>query len=285
MQELSLLRILPESGLLVGESLAIAAGILLFSALVVCLKKRKLGKISPVRTIAGGQEEIYFDSRLQAPIAKRALSLTLSFRQLTSGMKRYVGTVFIAAILMFFMLTAELIGNCMSSESALNALVAQVSEISITWKDSGRQGEKTEEIDALVASISGIKAHYHGHGGYMSMNGENLRALCYQYPECIQNIQKGRAPLYDNEVVITEMVADTLGVEIGDEVTVANQDREAHCLISGIYQSTQDVGMVFALSMEGANRLGIEEIAYMDFALEEPAKREGIANVLKDQSW
>ncbi len=84
-----------------------------YSALIILLKTRRVTKISPVRAISGGRSEIYFDSRLNAPITSKPLSASLAFRQFTSNKKRYAGTVMIAAILTFFMIPVNLIGDAM----------------------------------------------------------------------------------------------------------------------------------------------------------------------------
>lgn len=274
--------ILPKYGISAGKSLAVILVMLLFSAAVILLQMQKLGKVSPVRAIAGGRREIYFDSRLHAPISGRALALTLSLRQFTSDLKRYAGTVFIAAILMFFLLTANLIGNLISSRNALEAMGAEITDIDIFWDKITEWEQPFAEVEAKAASVAPIAANYARYTGYMSINGENLAVSAYLHPEYIHPILRGRAPLYDNELVITDMAAKTLEVAMGDEVVVANGDHEARFLISGIYQTQSDSGMSFALSMEGAKKLGIERIQYMGLVLKEPELGQTVVDALNE---
>lgn len=274
--------ILPDSGLSIGKSLLFIMLILLISLIIIFIKTEKVSRVSPVRAICGGREAIYFDSRLNTPVTKKALSASLALRQFTSGKKRYIGTIMIAAILTFFMLSVNLLGNLLTSRTALEAMGVNIADVDVRYLDTSAE-EYVDDIEALVERYSAITKKYYMNSGYMSVNGENLRYDCYKYPEYIGGILKGRAPLYDNEIVITEMIEDTLDIHPGDEVTVANKDQEAVCIISGIYQVTNDSGMNFAMSLEAAKKLGVDSVYYMGFLLEDPSKNKEIADALNER--
>ena len=246
--------VLPEKGLTVGKALLFIISILAVSVVLIFIKTRKVAVISPVRAVSGGREEIFFDSRLNLPIQKKLLSASLSLRQITSAAKSYLGTIGIAAILAFSMITVTLTGNLLSSNSALRAMGMVVPDIEVYYME--RDCEiPWEEIDEIVESYSRIEEkNFHG-SRYASVNGENLFWQVFAYPEYIQGILKGRAPLYDNEIVITEMVADILEIGRGDEVIVSKEDREAKYIVSGIFQSANDSGTTFAMGLSGAEKL------------------------------
>ncbi|MDE6875257.1 MAG: FtsX-like permease family protein [Lachnospiraceae bacterium] len=271
--------ILPNGGLSCGKLFLVLLAILLVSAVMVGIQTQKVGKISPIRAISGGKPEIYFDSRLLLPIRRRGLFFLLALRQLVSGKKRYLGTVFIVAILTFFMFSINLIGDLFNSKAALEAMGTRISEIEIrclTPLDDATE----KEIEALVTDHSPIRKKYYTHMDYMSVNGENLRCECHKYPEYINGIQKGRAPMYDNEILITEMVAEILEIGVGDTVTVSKDELEAEFMISGIYQCAYDSGMTFALSLDGAKKLGVEHITYIEFCLLKPEQSGEIVEAL-----
>ena len=52
---------------------------------------------------------------------------------------------------------------------------------------------------------------------------------------------EGRTCLYDNEILITPLMADGFNLKIGDEVNI-NKDGREETLVSGIYNSASDVG-------------------------------------------
>lgn len=286
--------VLPEKGMSAGKALLFIIGILLVSVILIIIKTGKVARISPIRAISGGREEIFFDSRMNLPIQKKLLSASLSLRQITSSARSYWGTVCIAAILAFSMITVTLTGNLLSSNSALRAMGMVVPDIEVYYTDRDAT-ISWEEIDEIVESYSKIEEKNFFGNSYASVNGENLYWQVFAYPEYIQGILKGRAPLYDNEIVITEMVADMLEIGMGDEVTVAKGAREAEYIISGIFQSANDSGTTFAMSMSGAEKIAditmysryyvLADKAAADVIEEEIEKQYGSLlgiNVIKD---
>ncbi len=250
----SITAILPEQGLSVGMSLLLALGMLLLSAALVLWKTAKVAKISPVRAISGGQAEVYFDSRLNLPISKKALSVSLSLRQLTSAGKRYIGTIFIVGILTFSMVTIHLIGNLLSSTKALEAMGVITPDVAAGRKEHSilEDWDGWNEVREIIAGYSEIVEENAVSNFYASLNGENLYVEAYENPEGIPGMKKGRAPLYENELIITELTADMLELSIGDEVEVSYGEVKKPFLVSGIYQSVSDSGACFGMSFAAA---------------------------------
>ena len=274
--------VLPEKGLSVGRTLLFIISILAVSVILIFIKTRKVAGISPVRAISGGKEEIFFDSRLSLPIQKKLLSASLSLRQITSAAKSYWGTICIAAILAFSMITVTLTGNLLSSHNALRTMGIVVPDIEVYYTE--RDCEIAwEKIDEIVESYSEIEEkNFHG-SSYASVNGENLYLQVFAYPEYIQGILKGRAPLYDNEIMITEMVADMLEIGMGDDVTVAKGDREARYIVSGIFQSASDSGMTFAMSVSGAEKILDVTWYFRYYVLTDKETADAIAEEITEQ--
>lgn len=274
--------VLPAFGFSAGRSLLYALFIIACSALIILLKTHKVAKISPVRAISGGRNEIYFDSRLNAPIAFKPLSASLAFRQLTSNKKRYAGTVMIAAILTFFMITVNLFGAAMASENALRAIGVPLTDLEIYPREEG--AEYMQDIDGTVKEHSEILESNRRIQMYVSVNGESLICGLYEKPEYVPGLLKGRAPEYENEIVITKMVAEALEIGMGDKVTVSHGDKETECVITGIIQSTLDSGMCFLTNFLVAEKIGINtSLACKYFVLEDKSKLNEIADDIKEK--
>ena len=273
--------VLPDRGVSVGKWAVCTLVLLTVSFLMIMVKTRKVAAISPVRAISGGREEIYFDSRLQAPVTKKGLSASLALRQFTSGKKRYFGTLCIVAILTFFMITVNLIGNLLASREALAAMGLILPDLEVHYLEKVEEDYRPKAAE-LVESYTEVTYKNTELAKYVSLNGENLLCLCYLYPESIRGILKGRAPLYENELLITDMVAEALEIGMGDSVVVANGDKEAQFIVSGIFQSGSDSGMTFAINGEGAELVGIGDIQYapMYFVIEDKEKKEEIGEAV-----
>lgn len=263
------------------KSLLFLLAFLIISSCFVLVITRKVGKISPVTAISGAHREIYFDSRLRMPICSKALLTSLALRQFTSKKRSYVGMLTIVSILVFFMMTITVLGNVMNSKSAVESMGMIYTECDVKLKETLNKQQR-EQIEKTIEQYSPILKKYYMSSIYYSLNGEETACEVYQNPEAIYTL-KGRAPLYDNEIVITSIIADELNLKMGDEVTISHQNKKEKYLISGIYQNMRDTGRCFAMSVEGSKKMGVEYISYAGYNLKLPEKAEEIVSALNDK--
>lgn len=263
-----------------GTVLSILFAIIILTVLFLTWMTRKVVRISPIAAVNGGREDVYFPGRLQLPISGRALSLTLAIRQFTSAMRRYVGTVFIVAILTFSMLLVNTLDHSMRSRSALQRMGLQISDCQIAFRETPDEA-LLAEADGIVGrhspfTVIGCKQIY------LLLNDEHTVCKIYQDPSAIP-VLKGRAPIHDNEIVITDILAEALGLQIGDTVTVGYEDREITCIITGYFQDINELGNLFAMSYAAAERIGITPIRQYYYMLEKPEYHTAVANALSER--
>lgn len=274
----------PITGILAGKdisiikTLLIILAILLISGAFVLGVTRKMGKISPVRAVSGGCEEVYFDSRIKAPICHKGLLASLALRQFTASKRRYAGTIIIVSILVFFMMTISVLGNVLDSKSAIESMSGIYTEIDILFKEKV-DDKLLEEMEKTVKKYSPFEKKYYFDTKYCSINGEEIYCQIYKNPDVIRT-SKGRAPLYDNEIVITEILSEELDINMGDKVTVAQNDGKSEYTISGIFQSMYDTGRTFAMSLEGAKKIGTDTISIAGYSIDQSEKSGQIADAL-----
>lgn len=270
-----------ENNISIFKSLVFILSILLISGLFIFAITKKIAKISPVRAISGGKSEIYFDSRIKAPISQNPLSVSLALRQFTSNKRRYIGTIIIVAILVFFMMSVMILGNIIDSKSAIEAMGVVYTECDVTFNEQA-DDETLDKIERTIKEYSPIEKSYYIIGSYMSINGDEYNCSIYKNPEMIA-MSKGRAPLYDNEIVITDILSDEIALNIGDEVTVSHNDKKGRYIVSGIYNGMNDTGLCFAMSLDGAKILGFDSVNYGGYSLAEPEKNEIIVDELNEK--
>lgn len=266
------------SAISVGTCLLLIGLLLLISVVFIFVTTRKVSTISPVRAISGGHSEIYFDSRIKAPICKKGLMSTLALRQFTANGRRYIGTIFIVSLLVFFMMTIMILGNVVNSKSAAESMGVIYSECDITFKENPDE-QTLAKVEKAIEKYSKIEKKYYCNALYLSVNGGEVYCLIYKNPDVLQTL-KGRAPLYDNEIVITEILAEELGVEMGDIVTVSQKDKKSEYIISGIFQCMNDTGLCFSMSGDGAKKLGINDTWWGCYSLSNPEQAEKIVKEL-----
>ena len=90
---------------------------------------------------------------------------------------------------------------------------------------------------------------------YMTIDETEMCCTVYSKPDILKNVLKGRAPVYDNEIMITENVSEEIGKKVGDMVTVSYGGGSVEYMVTGLYQSVQDLGRCFTMNFDAASQL------------------------------
>lgn len=236
------------------SSLAILA-ILVLLVLFICMKLSRLSRITPVSAINGGRKDIHFSSFFKLPISKRALGTSLAYRQLTSGKKQYIGAVIVTAILVMFMtmITDMCIWFGNDGERLRDMFDTVRYDIAVWTADA----EITEEVDELIAEYTDYEKYLFA-SRYVLMNDMQIWCGMTNEPERYETVYKGRTCLYDNEILITEYVAENYGIGIGDSVWLETDGSRAEYIVSGYYQCSNDAGKNISMNLAGYERMAGE---------------------------
>jgi len=276
----------PITGILADNKVDYVSGlsvlvlILIVSCLVIFLATRKIGKVSPVKALTGESRDVYFDNLLNAPISGSSLSLSLAYRQFSSKKRRYLVAILICALLMFFMLTINLMSSSMKSRSALEAIGVNITDVDVRAKDRNFTEEEMTELRAVAESAAPIRKATFVRTEYLTIEGNTI--ICSIYPDdSFMTIMSGRAPIYENEIVITGIIADMLDLKIGDKVTVARREYEAEFIVSGIFASISDTGRTFAMTFDSAKKLGVKGFSYFGICPADPHDAIKIGDAIK----
>ena len=261
-----------------GQIVLLLLFLFTLSAVSILTVTIKINQISPVRAISGVKKEIYFDSRLNAPISKKLLSAGLAFRQFTSAKRRYIGTFAIVAILVFFMMTINVLSNTFNSKSASESMGMMVTEVDV-GPQKQLSTKEFAEIEKEVEKYTKIEKAYYYVNSYFSFEGEEIMGQIFQNPELLPAL-KGRTPIYDNEIAVSPLLLEEFELKIGDEVTVGWNGEKKTYLIVGTVQLMNDAGRCFVLSYEGAERIGYEQWLWGCYSLESDDRAEEIVKAL-----
>lgn len=273
----------------IGKCILILSGIFLISVFCIIIVTRKIADISPVRAVSGWKSEIYFDSRIKASISQKALSASLAFRQFTSNKRQYTGVIIIVSMLVYFMAAMMLLENAVNEKSVWDAMGIIYSDLEINLKKD-ISGTQIEEIEETIRQNSGFKVSYKCCSNfYFSINGEKMMSAIYSSPEYIKAVSKGRTPLYNNEIAITEIAADNLGLKVGDKVFIGYNGKKEEYIISGLNQDMRDAGINCSMTVEAASRIIKAHLVYLGYILDNKDKGKDISDELnkkyKDILW
>lgn len=279
----------PITGILATGSLSILkCGLVLLLILFICsvfvlFITRKIGRISPVKAISGSISDVYFYNRLRFPITKTLLSATLALRQFTSNKRRYIGTILVVILLVFFMMSISILTQSLSSDAASESIGMVLRDLDV-YPKRHIEDKTTEEIKTEISKITPISSSVYIASRYFVLNDWEYQCQIYNDPSAFRSIVDGRAPKYDNEIVITEIVAEELKVKIGDIVTVSGKNGSEQYIITGYFQSGSDLGRCFSMLREGALRIS-DQIHFetLYFRLEDVEKAQEVADMLNER--
>lgn len=250
---------------------AIIMGILLLSLIIIVICTSKVSGVSPYKAISETGSDVYFSSKMVTPVTKKGLPLSLAIRQITSSKMSYLGLTISSLILMVLLVFAQASGSAMSSKRTALSM-SDVGEIYLGHYYFLSEEDQQAVLDD-IASKATIQDHYSQINYYVSGEYGDILTTIYETGEEVHCVSEGRAPIYDNEVVIGKAVAAEYEKSIGDTITLTYNGNSFDYLITGIVSTTQDLGRVAAFGLDAAARIGFDErfdLAYMVIVLENP---------------
>ncbi|MBQ8979893.1 MAG: FtsX-like permease family protein [Oscillospiraceae bacterium] len=258
-----------------GKCAVLSLLIILVCMGAVFIATAKISKISPVRAISGSREDVYFDSRLNIPVRK-PVSLFIAFRQITSDLKNYVGAILMIGILVFFLISISVFVNSFDSDAMYTEVtgdieISNLGSLSLSDHDSI---EKTIRQTDSGAYLSMMSMHR------MEIDGQQVMIRAYSREEDLFKPTEGRAPRYDNEVMITKSVSRSTGKEIGDSIQIKYVNASEEFVITGYFQTVREYGVMACLTADGIRKMDYEEVSECFVTLSDLTKTDEIIDSL-----
>lgn len=254
----------------VGLVLCVILAILLLVAAFIMLKTRRISEATPIKAIRGGRDSVHFSSVLKLPVSGKKLGVSLAYRQFISEKKQYAAAIIVTAILAMFMI---LMNDMMRWFNSQNMLVDMFSVTKYDLTASFADEDTQKDIENVISEHTAYRK-YQMSSEYLLFDDVQMYCYIVGDPDMINTIRKGRTCTYDNEVLITQYVADGFHINVGDTVTVKRNGVARKMVISGVYDSANDVGKNFAIS----------KAAYSKFASEETVSESGVSGTAKSSS-
>lgn len=278
---INLTGILTHGNASVVKCLLIAIVITVVCAVFIIASTIRIGKISPVKALNGGNDDVYFSGRMNVKIRKRPLMFFVALRQLTSRAGEYVGTCIITALLVFFMISVSAMAKGLSFEALMGNMdsvrVSMLMFDNFKISDMDRVREEVSKecpsAEVFFTSYYDVLADDTIYGITVTDNIE-LQAKVYD----------GRTPEYANEIAITEIVANEKGKSIGDTITIHTDHGTEDYLVTGIYQTTSEFGRTFIMDYNAAEKLGIPVMNGMISMEDDPEEIDAMLEML-DESF
>lgn len=133
--------------------------------------------------------------------------------------------------------------------------------VGVETGDAAYLGEDLEAFGKEVETCSYVeKVLYESSGDIkLAYDGREESVTCdfWDHPELIENenVLAGRIPEFDNEIMLSVVICEQLGIEIGDVVYVKGSGKETDYILSGIDQKINNMGRKALMTTEGGERL------------------------------
>ncbi len=225
----------------------------------------KIKKLSPIDAVRSGQTGERFHKKSILHLGKTRLKSTafLALNDVFSQPKQFFVITAVFAICTVFVMVLSVTLNTLDSESMLKFLGLTKSDVylldtkRITDVISGAKNvdETKQEISEILAENHMpadvyIEAYYN-----LSVNagGEKYKinfVRCDDTKTTDYTYTKGIAPMYENEIALTEILAEKMGVKIGDTLIINIDGKDREFILTALFQSTMQLGKVGRFSPE-----------------------------------
>ncbi len=226
--------------------IAILFGLVVLFAAFLLVRTAKIIKIAPIQTIRQDGEK---KGAAHTPILPKGLGFSIALREVWSGKKRYIATCIISVLLVAFLSVVGKMGAWLgpNGEGLMNAFSVAEHDLGVQPFNSDVDMDEIERVVNWYSS--GIKETYELAMQPVTVNGQSYTANALDKTEYF-HVLKGSV-CNENQILITDVVANELGVGIGDSVTVSGNRGRAAFTVSGIYMCANGMGTNIGMSREG----------------------------------
>lgn len=245
-----------RSGGHMGFDLLSSAGILSVVILVAWRSAKAASKILPVDALRGGFRSHSFQKE-HVPLSrtKLPLSVALGFKSMMFGRWMYLMICVIFTGIAFSCAFAVVIywNMGINSEMALSLTGYEISDVTVYKAPHGDYETLSGRIESIdkVRKVSLYEME--------SIQVEEELLACYVSDDFdkleMVEVYEGAFPRYDNEIVVTGLLAKSWGKTIGDTVRVSADGASADYIICGLSQTMNNFGRQCFIQESGFLRM------------------------------
>ena len=236
-----------------------AAGAMLAVVGVTALAvARKVRKIPPVEALRGGEATHSFHSN-HLPLRKTRgpLTLVLGVKSALQARAQTIMVVIVIAMVAFASVFSVALYSALFKDSrkVVGIFIGDRQDVTV----SVLKGRSVEAVRKDLGAMPGVeRVQIFDNTRNADVSGRTVSlSVADSYPSSkgSRSVYKGRYPKSANEISLGGKFAKSLGVDVGDEVTVDFQGGKATYLVTGLTQTVVRMGMVASVTIDGAKRM------------------------------
>lgn len=235
-----------------------AIGTAAFVVLFCYFCTRRIKKVSPIDAIRNGENGERFSRKSVLELNKSHLTpvVFMACNDIFSQLKRFITMILIFVLGLLLIIIPVNTVNTLQSDSLIDwfnmarcdHVISEEMLFNANEDNQAKVNDKLENVRKIL-SKNNIDAKVFEEVMFrvsISYNQKKTSSLAFQGAGQVTTDQyaylNGTAPENSNEVAITKMIADTIGAEIGDEVSIKNGEETKKYMVTAIYQSMNNMG-------------------------------------------
>lgn len=230
--------------------------VLALVAVVTLLASRRIKRLPPVTALRGGVHTHSFrKNHIPLATSRGRLQFLLALKSMAANMKQnFIVMVIVAGVTFAAVFSIIMYLNVAVDKQALyNMAGSEMADVVVhahpnadeeaLYADLKRHPgvAKTNKLDVAILTVEEEEMAVYFSDDYSRM--ENLAAY------------EGRMPQYDNEIVITGVMADMFGIGIGNLVEVDRSGDLGKYLVTGLTQTMNNGGRIAYMTIDGLKQL------------------------------
>ncbi len=234
--------------------LGVVIGVCLVFAILTLILGREYSKTSVLDALRGGVNTHNFKKNLFAfDKTSMPISVTMALKETFGKFRSQIGIIFIMLILTISTMVAlGLRENYGTDEGCLK--LSGIDEY-----DAYCEGDDTtyDKVSAMDTVDHCYKENFFSCKivGKDSTQSPNIRVVSDTSMIKGGCVIEGRWPAYPNEIILGSALASRLGVKTGDIVTAKTDRVEENYIVSGLYQSFNNMGMTAMMTFDGVSKI------------------------------
>ena len=244
-------------------SLLCSLAVILITLLFCWNSTKKINKLSPIDAVRNGTTGERFRKKSLMHLSKSKLNYTafLAANDIVSAPKKYSIVTGVFAMLMLLVMILANTANTLNSEKLLFLFGCTESDAYVTFTDEVMQatGADVDSQAVLNETIRDIektledngmpgKVHIESTYNTTVLTDDLKTSVAFQYcPDTKAGdytYSEGVAPENADEVALSSLVAEKLGVKVGDTITFLIEGEEKDCMVTALFQSMNQLGSV-----------------------------------------
>lgn len=252
------------------KSALISTAIAIISVLLaVMMSSYKYKKIAPLDALRNGIHGHNFKRNyIKLDEAKLPLNFSIGLKNILYNKKKNIAVFLIMVLLSFSANEAVSIYQnfALSQDKLIEVTGFETPDVLVVSKDNEKQNlaNGIDDIKEKVNSLNNVEQILEYTAFDMvCRNGKNKETVNFDVYDktdnlVVDNVVEGRRPRFDNEIMLTSLMAEKLDVALGDVVYIEMNGKRQDYLLTGISQGINHLGKKGMITKEGLQRLNSE---------------------------